>query len=186
MRLDEEIKEAVEVLKKGGVVIYPTETVYGLGADIFNEDGVKKIAEMKGWKKTRPISVALKEEQIEDFAVVDDNSLELIDRLPGPLTLVLRKKGNIPKWITETDYVGLRVPESETAMKLADHFGPITSTSANISGQKAPYKVEDIDERIKEKADYILDEGETRYKAPSTVVKINDEIEILRDGVLEI
>ncbi|MFO7872121.1 MAG: L-threonylcarbamoyladenylate synthase [Candidatus Undinarchaeales archaeon] len=184
--MNEKIKEAVEALKNGGVIVYPTETVYGLGADIFNEKAVKKIAGMKGWKEKRPISVALKEDQIEDFAVVDDNSLELIDRLPGPMTLVLRKQNKVPNWITETDYVGLRVPESETAMLLAENFGPITSTSANVSGQKAPYKVENIDERIKEKADYILDEGETRYKAPSTVVKINDDIEILRDGVLEI
>lgn len=184
--MNEDIKETAEILKKGGVVIYPTETVYGLGADIFDEDAVKRVSDIKGWKERRPISIAVKEEDIEKFANVDDNSLELIDLLPGPMTLVLEKKSIVPDWITPTDYIGIRVPESETAMDLVKKSGPITSTSANISGQPAPFCVENIDKKIRKKADYILDDGETKYKSPSTVVKIDEDIEILRDGVLEI
>lgn len=186
MNLDEKINEAVKVLEKGGVVIYPTETVYGLGADIFNKKAVEKIFKMKGREGIKAISIALREEDIEDFAVVDEKSLEFINKLPGPLTLVLRKQKKVPEWITKTDYVGIRVPDEENVQKIIKNFGPITSTSANLSGEKAPSRVEDINEKIKEKVDLIIDDGPTPYKKPSTVVKINDNIEILRKGALEL
>ncbi len=182
-----EIEKAVEILKSGGIIVYPTETIYGLGADIFNEQAVHKVFEIKGREHTRAVSLAVLNEQIEDYAEVNEIAQKLIEKyLPGPLTLVLRKKENVPSWITQTEFVGIRVPKNETAQKILKKFGPITSTSANLSGRQNPIKVAEISDEIKSKVDLILDSGETKYSGPSTVVKVTDKIEILRDGVLKL
>ncbi len=180
--------KAVSVLKKGGIVIYPTETLYGLGASIKNRKAVEKIYRIKGREKTKALSIACLKEDIEKYACVDGLAKFLIANfLPGPVTLVLKKKKTVPKWITKSSYVGIRVPENKTAQEIIKKLGcPITSTSANISGKKEPASAKKINKKIKDEADLVIDEGETKYKGPSTVLQINGGIKILRHGALDI
>ena len=180
--MSDNIEEAIEVLSNGGVIVYPTETLYGLGADIFNEEAVKKVYALKGRDFDKPLSVAMRREDMDEFAFV--NTKQLVDfqlNLPGPVTIVARKK-KIPEWITNTDFVGIRVPDQVDAYELVSKFGPITSTSANKAGGKEPYKVKDIPKSILEQVDCVIDAGETKYKQGSTVIKVTDSIEILREG----
>ena len=182
------INKAVETLKNGGVIIYPTETVYGLGADINNKEAVERIFEIKGREKTKSVSIACLKKDIEKYAEVNDLARFLIENfLPGPLTLVLRKKETVPEWITNSEYIGIRVPDNEFVQKLLKKFGhAITSTSANISGKKDPISAKELAPRITRHAQLIVNEGETKYKGPSTVVQINGKIRVLRKGVLDI
>lgn len=182
------INRAVLILKKGGIIIYPTETVYGLGADITNKKAVAKIFAIKGREKTKAVSIACAKDSIEKYAYVNELAKFLIENfLPGPLALVLKKKKTIPAWITKSAYVGIRVPENKTAQEIIKKLGrPIVSTSANISGKKDPVSVKQIAPRITHHAKLIIDEGETKYKGPSTVVQINGKIKILRHGVIKI
>ena len=178
----DKLYEAIKVLREGGVIVYPTETVYGLGANIFNEDAVKKVYALKGRKFDKPLSVAMRREDMNEYGVVSDTQLiDLELSLPGPVTIVARKK-KIPDWITNTDFVGMRVPEHPDAYELVSRFGPITSTSANKAGGKSPISVDEIPKCILDKVDYVIDDGETKYKQGSTVIKVTDSIEILREG----
>jgi len=179
-----EIDDAVEVLKKGGVIIYPTETVYGLGAGIFNKKAVERIKELKGREFDKPLSIAMRLEDVNEYAYAPDITLyDIFAHLPGPITIVVRKK-KVPEWITRNEYVGIRVPEDPVAFGIISEFGPIVSTSANKAGESAPCSVDEIPDSIKEGVDLVIDTGETKYKGPSTVVKVNDKVEILREGVL--
>ena len=185
--MESEIEKAIKVLKNGGLIVYPTETVYGIGADIFNQEAVNRIYELKGRETTKSLSIAIEKTEIGTYAEVNESVQELIENyLPGPLTLILKKKEKVPDWISPNPYVGIRVPENKTVQRIIQEFGPITSTSANLSGQKEPTNCEDISKQIKNGVDYVLDEGETKYKGPSTVVKVNDKVEILRKGVLDL
>lgn len=186
-KLENNVEIAIKILNEGGVIIYPTETLYGLGSDIFNEWAVQKIFEIKGRSQTKAISIAVLKKDIKKYAEVNEIAHRLIEQyLPGPLTLVLRKKEVVPSWITKTNFVGIRVPENEVAQEILRKFGPITSTSANLSGEQAPTSTHEISEEIKNKVDFVMDFGETKYKGPSTVVKVNDRIEVLRKGVLDL
>jgi len=178
----DKLYEAIKVLREGGVVVYPTETVYGLGADIFNEEAVKKVYKLKGRGFDKPLSVAMRREDIDEYAFVSDTQLaELELSLPGPVTIVARKK-KVPDWITNTEFVGIRVPDHPDAYELVSRFGPITSTSANKAGGKSPTKVEEVPKSILDQADCVIDGGPTKFKEGSTVIKVTDSIEILREG----
>ena len=182
------IDKAVQILRKGGVIVYPTETVYGLGADIKNKKAIEIIYAIKGREKTKALSIACLKEDIEKYAEVNDLARILIDNfLPGPITLVLKKKRTVSNWITKSKYVGIRVPDNETAQKIIRKFGrAIVSTSANISGRKDPTSTKAVAKSIKKKVDLVIDEGETKYKQSSTVVQVNGKVKVLRHGVIEI
>ena len=180
-----EIEKAIEVLGNGGVIIYPTDTVYGLGCDIFNEDAVQKLRDLKGREFDKPISILMKKDWIEEYVEVNELAREHIQKyLPGPFTFILKKKEIVPEWISSNPYVGIRVIEEETAMQIVSDFGkPITTTSANSAGGREPNTCFQIDESIKEKVDLVVDKGETVHKGVSTIIRINEKIEILRQGV---
>jgi L-threonylcarbamoyladenylate synthase len=184
----DDIDTAVRVLKKKGIIIYPTETLYGLGCDISSEKAVNKLKGLKGRDFDKPISILVKKEWIKDYAQVSGKAQEYIDNyLPGALTLVLKKTKKVPTWITNTNYVGIRVSMDETANELLESFGkPITSTSANKSGAHEPTRFVDVSEDIVKWCDYSLNKGKTELAGASTVIKINDGVEMLREGVLYI
>jgi L-threonylcarbamoyladenylate synthase len=178
----DKLYEAIKVLREGGVIVYPTETVYGLGADIFNEEAVKKVYALKGRKFDKPLSVAMRREDMDEFCFVSDTQLiDLEAALPGPVTIVAKKK-KVPDWVTNTDFVGIRVPDHPDAFELVSRFGPITSTSANKAGGKSPRSIEEVPKSILSKVDCVIDAGKTHYEVPSTVIKIDKGIEILREG----
>jgi len=187
------IRNAIDTIKSGGTVVYPTETVYGLGADAFSEEAVRKVYGIKRKYLSQPLSVAISSfEMLHEVASVDSESLEIItELLPGPVTVLLRKKKVVPDLLTAaSEVVGVRFPDNEIATRIIKETGPITSTSANVSGRNPPTCVEEVEI----KADIIINGGKSKYGMPSTVVdmtktrataneeKANIKIEIKRRG----
>ncbi|MCX8163025.1 MAG: L-threonylcarbamoyladenylate synthase [Candidatus Micrarchaeota archaeon] len=166
----EAVKQAAAVLKKGGLLIYPTDTLYGIGGDGTNKKVIKKILKVKK-RKVDTFSAVVKLEELDKYAKVEKykNKIRLI--FPGPFTILAKAKRRIA--IVKKNVIGLRVPKNRFCTLLAKAFNrPIISTSANISGQKSNYKVEDIEEEIKQKVDLIIDAGECRHKKGSTIIDL--------------
>jgi L-threonylcarbamoyladenylate synthase len=191
--MDDEIllNKAIRVLKSGGVIIYPTETVYGLGADATNRNAVNKVFEIKKKDKFKPMLIAVSSIEMVKRYVWWNKYADVLAKkyLPGPLSLILSVKGEA---IDENVYqggikVGIRIPNNEFVLKLISSFNrPITSTSANLSGEKPPIKVEEIDEEVKRKVDLVIDKGETEVKKPSTVVDVSSyPPRLIREGAIK-
>jgi L-threonylcarbamoyladenylate synthase len=175
-----DIRRAANIIRKNGFVIYPTETVYGIGANIFSEDALKKVFAIKKRNADKPISVAVSDfKMMDELAHIGERERRFIGKfLPGPVTVLLKKKEKVPYTLTSgSELVGIRFPDYETTIKLIELAGvPITSTSANISREKPPTRVDEI--RIS--ADYIIDGGDLKGE-PSTVVDLVNR-KILRKG----
>jgi len=157
--IGKDIRKASDIIKKNGIVIYPTETVYGIGANIFSNIALEKVFRIKKRDKDKPVSIAVSGfGMMDDLVYIGEKQRRFIDLfLPGPVTVVLKKREKVPDIITAgSEYVGIRFPAHETTIKLIRLAGvPITSTSANISGEAPPKRVA----QIKIAADYILDGG---------------------------
>lgn len=182
-----DIHAATATIISGGVVIYPTETVYGLGADAFNTAAVQRISAIKKRDTSRPISIAVSDlNMLADAAYLDDVSEVFVRKfLPGPITVILPKKEKIPDILTGgSDLIGIRFPDHPLTIRLIQSVGgPITSTSANTSGRPAPSKIENIEPEIINQVDYIIEGRDCAQGAPSTVVDLVHR-KILRDGAL--
>jgi L-threonylcarbamoyladenylate synthase len=183
-----QIEKAVEILKIGGVIAYPTETVYGLGANIFNELAIRRIFEIKGRTINKPISVSVASfEMLENIACVSLENRKIIENLlPGPITVILPKKEIVSGLLTGgSDLIGIRFPENKIAIGIIEKAKfPITSTSANFSGEKEITEAKDITLNV----DFVVQitrrnykYGECKYKKPSTVVDLVNK-RILREG----
>ncbi|MBU5688215.1 MAG: threonylcarbamoyl-AMP synthase [Candidatus Aenigmarchaeota archaeon] len=185
------INKAIRILRSGGVIIYPTETVYGLGADATNHLAINKIFEIKRRDKFKPLLIAFSSVEMAKKYVWWNKYADILAKkyLPGPLSLVLSIKDDS---IDENVYqggikVGIRIPKNELVLKIINSFNkPITSTSANISGEKPPIKVEDISEDVKNKVDLIIDKGECETKIPSTIVDVSSyPPRLIREGAIK-
>ncbi|HEC76682.1 MAG TPA: threonylcarbamoyl-AMP synthase [Thermoplasmatales archaeon] len=180
-----EIEKALEFLSKGELVVYPTDTLYGLGADVFNRKAVKKIYEAKRRPLSMPISIAVSSiEEIEKYAFMNKISRKVAEEfLPGALTLILKKKKIIPD-IVAKDKVALRIPSNEVAIKLAENM-PITATSANIHGGENPWNIEIAKKQLGEKVAMYIDAGNLK-NVPSTIVDLSEgKIKIVREGAIK-
>ena len=183
-----QIEEASKIIKKGGTVVFPTETVYGIGASGFNPEAVKKIYEAKGRKFDKPLILLISDIKMLDE--IAENVSEVEEKLinafwPGPLTLVLPKKDCVPDIVTGgSKTVGIRMTSGKVARKLIDACGfPITAPSANISGKPTGTKIKEIIKDLGDKVDCIIDCGDSQMDIESTVVKVIDGIpHILRQG----
>ena len=188
---DEEVlRKVAEMVRKGKVVAYPTDTVYGLGTNALNERAVKRIFEIKGREK-KPISIVVPSlEKANEFGDINETALKLMKAFfPGPITVVVKKKDVLPSILTAgSDKVGLRMPKHAVPLKLAEFSGvPITSTSANVSGRPSPTKAEDVLRELGDKIDVLIDAGETPLKVESTVVDTTTKPpKVLRLGALPI
>lgn len=184
----EKIKPAAESIKQGKLVLFPTETVYGIGANALDENAVKDIFVAKGRAQDNPLIVHIANiEMLKDLAKnIGEIEHKLMENFwPGPLTIVLEKTSIIPKVITGgLDTVAIRMPSSEIAKKLIEYSGlPIAAPSANISGKPSGTLVEDIIEELDGKVDYIIDSGKVDIGVESTVVRVVDNVvHILRPG----
>lgn len=184
---DEGVKEAVEILKKGGLVIYPTDTLYGLGCNALDELALKSVFAAKKRPVSNPLSIAVSDiEMMKEYAELPSEAEKLADAfLPGALTIVLKKK-NLPDILTGgLAKVGIRIPNSDITLKLTELLGaPITATSANISGNSPPVSVEEAISQIPE-ADVILNRGQLKERVPSTIVDLSGKPKILRKGAIK-
>ncbi len=169
-----EIEKARKTIEDGGIVIFPTETAYGIAADATNEDAVEKVYEAKQRPRSKGLTAIVDSlESAEKFAYLSDAEKKIVEEfMPGPVTLVAEKKDKVPDSLNE-DFA-FRISSSEVADALSSG-GPITATSANISGNETSYSVEDISEGLLEKADYVLDAGRLNSGPTSTIAEVEDD-----------
>jgi L-threonylcarbamoyladenylate synthase len=188
------IDQAVEQLNKGNLVIYPTETCYGIAADATNSNAIQKLLAYKGFRKGKPISVAVADKKMAaEYVEINQTAENLYDNfLPGPLTVVSQGKHRVvDKLESERGTLGIRIPDHELTLDIIKNFaGPITSTSANISNKKTPYTINDVLETLtpqkKELLSLIIDAGKLEKRPPSTVVETTlDKLQIIREGRID-
>lgn len=175
-KLDEKIiNEAIDVLAEGGVVLYPTDTVYGLGANIFDGKAVRRVFEIKQRSLLKPLSILVSDVKAIDLvAKVSVKQKEVINNhLPGPYTFILNKRKIVPRLVTSGSvYVGVRVPDNEMACRLASLF-PITTTSANLSDEEVLSSPKEILEQLDCDVDLVIDVGELNSGHASKIVDLS-------------
>lgn len=182
------LQEAGKIIKNGGLVIFPTETVYGLGANGLDEEAVKKIYIAKGRKADNPLILHICD--IEMLGQISTNISDIEFKLmnafwPGPFTIILNKTSIVPDVVTGgLDTVAVRMPSNEIARNLIKYAGvPIAAPSANISGRPSGTNIKDIYQELSYNVDYIIDGGTSQIGLESTVVRVIDDIpHILRPG----
>lgn len=186
----EELKEPAKVIRNGGIVIFPTETVYGIGTNGFDEKSIKKIYELKRRDSNKPISLLVSNIEMVEMVAKDISDLEykLMRKFwPGPFTIILKKKSIVPDILTSNgDTVGVRMPSGEIAKKLIEYAEvPIAAPSANISGKPSGIDINDIMKDFEGKVDCIIDNGISELGVASTIVKVVDNIPyVLREGII--
>jgi len=178
------------VLNKGGLVAFPTDTVYGVGTLVFDGPAVESIYRAKDRPIEKAIPVLIGD--AEDMEKVGMNIPETAYRLatrfwPGPLTVVIPKKPTLPESVSATATVGVRVPDHAVARTLLRAAGPMAVTSANISGQPSPSTAEEVFAQLGGRIDLIIDGGKTPGGVPSTVIDCTEnDLKILRAGPISL
>lgn len=180
------IKQIVEVVKKGGVIAYPTDTIYGLGCDIFNQKAIKKIYQIKQRDARKPFSFVCADiADVTNYAQVSNFAFKIMKRhLPGPYTFVLRATRTVPELLmTKQKTVGIRIPASPIALDIVRELGhPLVTTSVNLAGSSPIVDPEDIHDELGTMLDLVVDGGITNGE-PSTIISLLDDCpEVLRVG----
>ena len=182
------LKEVAQIIKKGGIVIFPTETVYGIGANGLDEKAIKKLYDIKQRPTNKPISLLVANiEMINEIAKdITDIEYKIMEAFfPGPLTIILNKKDKVPNIVSANqNTIGVRMPSEIIARKIIEYANvPIATPSANISGKPSGTNVETIMKDFKGKIDCVVDSGDSKIGVASTIVKvINGKVHILREG----
>jgi L-threonylcarbamoyladenylate synthase len=181
---------AARIVRRGGLAVYPTETVYGLGCDPFNAEAVKRILKVKD-NRNKPLPVlAASIADADKVAFISSNGKRLAAKFwPGPLTMVFPKKPNFPDVVTfGLDSMGLRIPDHDVALQLIGLCGGLLiGSSANRTGEEPPRRVQEISEELKEMVDVVLDGGAAAQGMPSTVADLTSEKpRILREGPISL
>ena len=184
--MKKDIRQAASHLKQGHLVVYPTDTLYALGGDVFNEDAVRSVFNLKHRPLSQPIPVAVAStEQMEMISILTKTAKRIIAQfLPGTVTVVVEKKPVLSDVLTGgKNTVAIRIPNDPLALQLLKIFGPITVTSANIHNKSTPFHVNEIKNMFSSKEiSYYIDDG-TRNGKPSTIVDCTtDHPKILREG----
>jgi len=182
--------DAVRVIKMGGAIIYPTDTVYGIGCDATNKEAVDRLFRIKKRPLTKPMPVIARDmDMVKELAWFDTKTEKILEKIwPGPVTVVLHKKHSLPDIVTADKLtVGIRVPDYKLIHYLMEVAGvPLVATSANISGEQPSHKIKDVltqmDKELPQ-ADLVLDGGDLSGSEPSTVLDLSsDEPKIIRIG----
>ncbi|HOQ68939.1 MAG TPA: L-threonylcarbamoyladenylate synthase [Anaerolineaceae bacterium] len=182
------IETALDLLTEGEIVAFPTDTVYGLGANAFYSPGIIKLFEAKGRDANKAIAVLIGDnghlDLLTDF--LSANARKLIKHFwPGGLTIVVPKKKDLPELLSAGSSIGIRMPNHNIALELLNKFGPLATTSANLSGKNNPHNAGDVMNQLNGRVPLILDGGRCPGGVPSTVVDCStDEVRILRPGAI--
>ncbi|AZH27074.1 L-threonylcarbamoyladenylate synthase [Haloplanus aerogenes] len=158
------VADAAAAVRDGLAVVYPTETVYGLGADATDADAVEQVFDLKGRPRDNPLSLGVPSvDAALDYTRPTEREERFMRRfLPGPVTVIVERRPSLPDALTAgRDRVGVRVPDHETALELLERTPPLTATSANRSGSPSVTRVTDLDDRIREGVAVVVDGGET-------------------------
>ncbi|HKK01986.1 MAG TPA: L-threonylcarbamoyladenylate synthase [Desulfuromonadales bacterium] len=180
------IQRVVDCLKQGGVIAYPTDTSYGIGCDIFNKKGVKKIYQIKQRDPRKPFSFICSDlSDVANYCQVSNFAFKTMRRnLPGPYTFVLEGTRVVPDLLTTKQRtVGIRIPDNPIALSIVHELGhPLVTTSANLSGEEPYQDPSEIEEHLGKMLDFIIDGG-ILLGDPSTVISlVDDQVEVLRQG----
>ena len=190
MHCEEAVAAAAEDLSAGKLVVYPTETVYGIGADIYNQAAVKNLYVTKNRPFDMPLSVAVSDKaMLESVAVLNENADKLIKAfLPGPLTIIIKKQPDVPDIVTSSSQkVGIRIPDVRFALELIRRTGPIVATSANLHSKPDSVDVNAAINDLGDSVDTYIDAGPCSLGQPSTIVWLMDkEVEIIRQGAISV
>jgi L-threonylcarbamoyladenylate synthase len=181
---DDDLAAAADAIRGGGLVVYPTETVYGVGADALEADAVESVFDAKRRERDKPLSFAFPDaESARDHLRVGDTERAFMDAfLPGPVTVVCEKRDTVPDVLTGgRDRVGVRVPDQDVALALLERVAPLTATSANVSGRPSVTDPTELGDDFLDAVDVVLDAGETAGGTPSTVVDVARD-EVIRPG----
>jgi L-threonylcarbamoyladenylate synthase len=180
------LDKANEIVRKGGLIIYPTDTLYGIGGNAFSKEVVDKIRKIKGTPEGKPYSVVMSNlKMIKKYCIVDDwqyNTMK--NNLPGPFTFLLKSKIKMPA--STNNKLGIRIPDTQFAHQLAEITEmPIITTSANPAGTKPPTRLEEIDGKILSAVELAVDNGLTKFRGASAVIDLIEK-KVVRKGVWEI
>jgi L-threonylcarbamoyladenylate synthase len=182
----EAVSIAFEIIKSGGTIAFPTDTVYGLAVDPFNSQAIKRIYAIKERSMEKAIPILIGDLQQLESLISEINEFAKIlaqNFWPGPLTMILQKAPILPEALSLYPTIGVRMPNHEFAINLMRRTGPLATTSANISGDANPRTGLDVLSQLGGRIDLLLDGGETPGAIPSTVVDISAKpIRLLREG----
>lgn len=188
-----ELDEVTDIIKQDGIIVFPTETVYGIGGNALSLDVIKRIYNIKQRPQEKALSILVKsKKEINKYAYISDILEEkIIDNfMPGPITIILKKrKSQIPDLLTgNNDTIGIRIPDNYIVKKILEACNlPIAAPSANISGRPSSIKLEDIKPDFDGKVEAFIDGGKCTQNVSSTIVKVIDgKVEILREGIISI
>ena len=185
---EEGIKKTSQIIKEGGIVVFPTDTVYGIGCNPYNEKAVKKIYEIKSREKIKALPVlAYSIDIVKKIVVIDKFTENILQKnWPGPLTLILELKDQeLKKSLNLQNKIAVRIPDSECTLKLLEKCELVVGTSANISGNASYTDPNNCIKNIKN-YDLFLNGGTITSKGESTIIEIkNEAIKIIREGALK-
>ena len=178
----EKIEQVVDVLKNGGIIVYPTDTIYGLGCDIFNKKAITKIYQLKKREQKKPMSIICTDlREIAKYALINDYSFQILKKsLPGPYTFILRAKSQTPKTVlSKNKTVGIRIPDNRICSEIVKKLGsPIITTSLNMSGEKVLTNPSQLSKEVFNKIDLIIDAGNLSQE-PSSVIDLSGNYPII-------
>ena len=179
-------RHAIDVLKNGGLVVFPTDTVYGLAAWPYQAEFVERLYIVKGRNNTRAIAVLIpRPEDLKQVAISpSEYAMRLAKRFwPGPLTIIMTKHPSLPEALSPQPTIGIRMPDHKVALAILNLIGPLAVTSANLSGQDNTTTAQEVLAQLEGKVHLIIDGGKSPGGVPSTVVDCTSpEPEILRSG----
>ncbi len=180
-----DVSAAVQALKEGELIIYPTDTLYAIGADIYNETAVKKVFDVKRRPYSIPLPVAVSSiKEIESIAWMNEPARKISKRfLPGNVTIILKKKPSVPQIVTSGfDTIAIRIPHHPIALKLLALYGPLTVTSANIHQEKTKSQIKDILQQLETSIPVCIHDGKKQETA-STIVDLSiNKPRVIREG----
>ena len=190
--IDKLLDDIIKILNNDGVIVYPTDTIYGFGSNVFSEKSINKIKKIKNRKSETPFSICVpSKEYLFDKVILNDKIIKIVNEfLPGAVTLILpTKKDVLPKYLYSDDiYVGYRIPNNKLCLKLIKKYNnPIVSTSINLSGNVPMNNINEIIRKFSNRVDiYIKDDNLEKENNPigSTIIKIseNNNIALIRQG----
>lgn len=190
---ESELNKIKKILDNDGVIIFPTDTVYGIACNCFSEKAIKKVFDIKKRPENKPINVL--SNNLDKIKLVSKNINEkekfLIDKyMPGALTIILDKNEKVSDILTAgLDTIGVRIPKNNISLRILENVSyPLATTSANISGDSAGIKITDFLKEFDGVVDAIIDGGETDLKVASTIVRVesDNKLKIIREGTLKI
>lgn len=182
-----DIDRAARIVKTGGIIAFPTDTVYGLGCDPHNPRALRRLLSVKGrGRREKPFPILVSSPKLaEQIAAIDSQGKALVSRFwPGPLTLVLKPKVRFPNSLTmRRKMIAVRCPGNEIALRLVRKCGGLlTGTSANITGRPPCTSAEMVRRRLGDKVDAVVDGGRSPRRAGSTIVRVDSGVKLLRRG----